>query len=111
MNGRKREGANDRPLEWGVKEDIKRILDSLPYCFYFMPAAGTFGKAGIADFIGLCNGRFFAIEAKRDEHETPRFNQRIFLAAVRRARGFARTYHSGNVGKLRAALAQHCGVE
>lgn len=47
-----------------VKDAIKKLLRSLPNCYYFMPASNGFGRAGIPDFVGHINGRFFAIEAK-----------------------------------------------
>jgi Holliday junction resolvase len=47
-----------------VKNDIKKLLNSLPNCWYFMPASNGFGRAGIPDFVGHINGMFFAIEAK-----------------------------------------------
>ena len=110
MSGRKRFNKDGRPLEYGVKEDIKAVLDSLPHCFYFMPSAGVFGISGVSDFIGLCNGRFFAVEAKRDDKPTPTVPQRIFLAAIRRARGFARRIDATNVHTLRQLLVAHCGL-
>lgn len=110
MSGRKRTNAEGRPLEWGVKDDVKAILDSLPYCFYFMPAAGVFGIVGISDFIGLCNGRFFALEAKRDDKPLPTIPQRKFLAAIRRARGLALRVDSTNLSGLADRIRNHCGL-
>lgn len=47
-----------------VKDAIKKLLNSIPNCWYFMPASNGYGRAGIPDFVGHINGRFFAIEAK-----------------------------------------------
>ena len=49
--------------EADVKRAVKKILEELG-CFYFMPPSGAFGRTGISDFIGLKNGKFFAIETK-----------------------------------------------
>jgi len=49
--------------EADVKHAVKKILDELG-CFYFMPPSGAFGRSGISDFLGLKNGKFFAIETK-----------------------------------------------
>lgn len=49
--------------EGKVKEEIKKVLEF--HCAYwFMPRGSTFGTAGVPDFVGCINGRFFAVEAK-----------------------------------------------
>lgn len=49
--------------EGKVKDEVKRVLNF--HCAYwFMPRGSTFGTAGVPDFIGCINGRFFAVEAK-----------------------------------------------
>ncbi len=59
-----------------VKAGIKKFLNSLLGCWWFMPATGGFGKSGVPDFIickavvvtpemvGTVVGKFYAIEAK-----------------------------------------------
>jgi hypothetical protein len=49
-----------------VKAIIKQYLNSLPLCYWFMPPSNGFGRAGIPDFVGTINGKFFAIEAKAE---------------------------------------------
>jgi hypothetical protein len=49
-----------------VKAIIKQHLTSLPRCYWFMPASNGFGRAGVPDFVGHINGKFFAIEAKAE---------------------------------------------
>lgn len=56
--------------EGKVKTQIKRVLDTLPRCWYFMPQAGIYGKRGIPDFVGTIDGKFFAIEAKSHTGKT-----------------------------------------
>lgn len=46
-----------------VKKRVREILDTLG-AWYFMPAMGTFGRAGIPDFVGIYKGRGFGIETK-----------------------------------------------
>jgi hypothetical protein len=55
----------DMRIEADVKENVKRVLDSVgPLCWWFMPAANGYGRAGIPDFIGGVNGHLFAVETK-----------------------------------------------
>ncbi len=110
MTGRRRVGANGRILEKAVKDDVKSFLDQLDCCFYFMPSAGVFGIVGISDIIGLCNGRFFALEVKRDGKAEATIPQKIFLAAVRRARGFAAIVDSENFEHVKVAFVRHCAA-
>ena len=46
-----------------VKAKIVKTLQELG-CWYFMPPANGYGRAGIPDFIGCMNGLLIAIEAK-----------------------------------------------
>lgn len=46
-----------------VKEKIKILLKARKI-WYFMPAMGQFGRAGVPDFICCVRGRLLAIEAK-----------------------------------------------
>lgn len=94
-------------MEATVKNDIKAVLDALPRCFYFMPVPGAISKYGISDFIGLYQGKFFAIEAKATPKQTATMAQRIFLAAVRRAGGLACVINCDNVHTLKARLETH----
>lgn len=48
-----------------VKEKIKALLKERKI-WYFMPASGQFGKAGVPDFICCANGKFLGIEAKQN---------------------------------------------
>jgi len=50
--------------EKDVKKAVKKVLDSLPKCWYFMPPANGYGRSGIPDFIGSVNGHLFAVETK-----------------------------------------------
>jgi hypothetical protein len=48
--------------EADVKKAVRKVLDSLPKCYYFMPPANGYGRSGIPDFIGHVNGYFFGVE-------------------------------------------------
>ena len=59
-----------------VKKEIRTVLDTLPGCWYFMPAASVYGRRGVPDFVGLWHGRFFAIEAKSSTGKTTKLQDR-----------------------------------
>lgn len=73
--------------EAAVKKQVKIILDVIG-CFWFMPPAGAFGKSGISDFLGVRNGKFFAIEAKFGDNK-PTTQQLKFLKEVKEQGGLA----------------------
>ena len=54
-----------RTPEGSEKSKICAYLDAVPYCWYFKPQAGPYGKRGIPDIVGSFRGLFFAIEVKR----------------------------------------------
>lgn len=47
-----------------VKARIKKALNELGRCTYFMPPASIYGQAGVSDIIVCRNGLFVAVEAK-----------------------------------------------
>ena len=69
-----------------VKARIKKALNELGSCTYFMPPAGMYGQAGISDIIACCKGLFVAIEAKA-KHGRPTRLQIKFLERVAAAGG------------------------
>lgn len=95
---------NDKPKEEWVKNEVKKILDATPRTLYFMPVAGMMNGIGISDFIGCSQGRFFAIETKRDDKHKPTLVQRMFLATVRTAGGYAMVIHKDNIQKVNDML-------
>jgi hypothetical protein len=50
--------------EGDVKKIVKAVLKDTDKCWWFMPPANGFGRAGIPDFVGWVNGRPFAVETK-----------------------------------------------
>ena len=72
--------------EEDVKKVVKAILKSTPNCWWFMPPANGFGRAGIPDFVGHVNGHFFAVETKFGKGTTTA-NQERELAHIAQAGG------------------------
>ena len=50
--------------EGDVKKVVKKVLASTDRCWWFMPPANGYGRAGIPDFVGWVDGMPFAIETK-----------------------------------------------
>lgn len=50
--------------EGDVKKVVKDVLKQTEGCWWFMPPANGFGRAGIPDFVGNVRGNFFAVETK-----------------------------------------------
>ncbi len=77
----------DMNKEGDVKDNVKAVLKSVgDKCYWFMPSANGFGRAGIPDFIGWVDGRAFAIETKfgRGEctpHQTIEINKAKYAGA------------------------------
>jgi len=49
--------------EGKVKQEVKKVLAEYN-CWYYMPVQTGYGVSGIPDFVGCCNGKFFAVECK-----------------------------------------------
>jgi Holliday junction resolvase len=47
------------------KQAIKKYLDSIG-CWYFSPYMAGFGKSGVPDIVACLDGKFIAIEVKRE---------------------------------------------
>jgi hypothetical protein len=82
-----------------VKKHVKEILDSMGV-YYFMPAMGSFGRAGIPDIIGCYNGRFVAIECKAGKGKTTALQDRE-LARIGNADGLAYVVNEDNLHELK----------
>lgn len=72
--------------EADVKKVVKTVLLSAARCWWFMPPANGFGRAGIPDFIGHVNGKFFAVETKFGKGTTTA-NQKREIANIGEANG------------------------
>lgn len=47
-----------------INKHIKDYLDNRPRCWYFKTHGNVYQLAGLPDFIGCDNGRFFGLESK-----------------------------------------------
>lgn len=84
--------------EAAVKKQVRLILDLIG-CFYFLPPANAFGRSGISDFVGLSNGRFFAIETKFGKNRPTPMQER-FLTEVNIHGGLALVVSETNLGDV-----------
>ncbi len=74
--------------EGKIKDRVKKWWKGLDKAYYFMPSQNGRGVNGVADFIGVVNGVFVAIETKAPGGTlTPL--QAMFLESVRTAGGVA----------------------
>ena len=72
--------------EADVKKLVKVVLLNTAHCWWFMPPANGFGRAGIPDFVGHVNGKFFAVETKFGSGTTTA-NQKREIANIGEANG------------------------
>lgn len=72
--------------ESDVKKLVKATLKSEPRCWWFMPSANGFGRAGVPDFVGCVEGMFFAVETKFGKGTTTA-HQNNEIAAITQAGG------------------------
>jgi len=70
--------------ESDVKAIVKSVLKSTQLCWWFMPSANGYGRAGIPDFVGCVNGYMFAVETKYGKGSTTA-NQDKEISALMRA--------------------------
>lgn len=93
-----------------VKQAVRKILDSYkPDCWYFMPVGGVFGKAGVPDFVGVCRGRFFAIETKAGKNK-PTALQNMQMAAIREAGGVVLVVREDTVNSVADMIGCMYGI-
>ena len=85
-----------------VKAKIKKTLEELG-CYYFMPPANGYGRAGIPDFVGCLKGQFIAIEAKAGKGKTTALQDRE-IAKIKASGGFALVVNEENLDSLKTTL-------
>ena len=56
--------------------------------YFFFPAMGAFGRAGVPDIVGCYKGRFFAVECKAGKNTTTAL-QNEEINKIRTAKGAA----------------------
>lgn len=91
--------------EADVKAEVKRILKEMGF-FFWMPAANGYGAQGVADFLAIKDGVFFAIETKFGKGKaTP--NQLKFLTEVGAKGGRGIIINEDSVDYLADILDSH----
>ena len=89
--------------EADVKAAVKQALASYPATWYFMPASNGYGRAGIPDFVGCFQSRFFAVEAKLyGRYPTPA--QKMELKKIHELMGVAMIINETNLDILEEVL-------
>ena len=88
-----------------VKAKIKKTLEELG-CYYFMPPANGYGRAGIPDFVGCLRGRFIAIEAKAGKGTTTALQDRE-IRRIKDAGGFVLIVNETNLHNLKNLIKSH----
>lgn len=89
-------------LETTVTRKILALLESKG-AFVAKYHGNEYSLAGMPDIIACFNGRFIAIEVKKDEHEEPRRLQQAVMARIRASGGIA--FHCWSVASCESALA------
>ena len=88
--------------EAGVKREVKRLLKKYGW-YYWMPPANAFGRAGIADFNAVRDGRFLAVETKFGSNK-PTPLQQQFLDSIVAHGGLAVVVTERNLCELESLL-------
>ena len=86
-----------------VKVRVKKVLDEHKV-YYFLPATGGYGRAGVPDIIACFNGRFIAIETKAGKGTTTTLQERE-LDLIRKSGGVAMVINEENLDELKLYLA------
>ena len=73
--GRGDRRRDDMTPEAKVKVRVKKVLDEHKV-YYFLPATGGYGRAGVPDIIACFNGQFIAIETKAGKGKTTALQER-----------------------------------
>tara|TARA_R110000868_G_scaffold12672_4_gene60142 strand:- start:1045 stop:1254 length:210 start_codon:yes stop_codon:yes gene_type:complete len=61
-----------------------------------MPATGGYGRSGVPDLVGCCNGKFFAIECKAGKGKTTALQDNE-LRKIKEAGGIALVINEDNI--------------
>ena len=86
-----------------VKKIVRKQLDVIPKCYYFMPATGGYGKSGVPDIVGSYNGRFFGIELKAGNNQ-PTLLQQKNLYQIWISGGIAAVVNEDNMNDIEDIL-------
>jgi len=90
-----------------VKKKVAELLKKYD-AYYFFPAMGAFGRAGIPDIVGCYYGRYFAVECKAGKGKTTAI-QEAEIKKIQRAKGYAFVINEDNIDLLEIYLKEHHG--
>ena len=93
--------------EGKVKKKVAELLKQYD-AYYFFPAMGAFGRAGIPDIVGCYRGRFFAVECKAGKGKTTAI-QEAEIKKIQGAKGCAFVINEDNMDLLEIYLKEHHG--
>ena len=91
--------------EGKVKKKVAELLKKYD-AYYFFPAMGAFGRAGIPDIVGCYGGRFFAVECKAGKGKTTAI-QEAEIKKIQSAKGYAFVINEDNIDLLQIYLKEH----
>lgn len=86
-----------------VKARVAALLKEAG-AYYFFPAMGQFGRAGVPDIVGCYKGRFFAVECKAGGNK-PTPLQEKEIHAIQTALGAAFVINENNFELLEQWIA------
>jgi Holliday junction resolvase len=87
-----------------VKKKVSELLKKYG-AYYFFPAMGSFGRAGIPDIIGSYRGYFFAVECKAGKGKTTAL-QDAEIEKIRKVGGKAFVINETNLDLLETYLKE-----
>ena len=87
-----------------VKRKVAELLKKYD-AYYFFPAMGAFGRAGVPDIVGCYRGDFFAIECKAGKGRTTAL-QEAEIEKIRRVKGKAFVINESNIEVLETYLKE-----
>ena len=93
--------------EGKVKKKVSELLKKYG-AYYFFPAMGAFGRAGVPDIIGCYRGYFFAVECKAGKGKTTAI-QEAEIEKIRKTSGKAFVINETNIDLLETYLEEHRG--
>ena len=94
--------------EKDVKRKCKELLKQFG-AYYCMPLGAGYGRAGVPDIIACVAGEFVGIECKWNGNK-PSAMQKLQLAEIEQAQGYALVIDENNITALRHVLENITGV-
>jgi Holliday junction resolvase len=92
--------------EGAVKKKVAALLKKYN-AYYFFPAMGAFGRAGVPDIVGCYRGYFFAVECKAGAGKTTAL-QDAEIDKIRKVGGKAFVINEHNLDLLETYLKENC---